>query len=105
MTKALSEGRYSIRLLLTVSEGESTTVVVGNILTDKHGAGAVVQSLHPEPQVAGREREPDVCPVHTSSNKATPNPSQTVLLTGDQASNHHREWQLLKILKSSKTRS
>lgn len=86
------KGRYSIRLLLTVSESESTTVVVGNILTDRYGAGAVVKSLHPEPQAAGRVR-----PVHTSSNKDTPlNPSQTVLLTGDLASNHHRECHLLR---------
>ena len=72
------------------------TIMVGGIVTGRHGAGAVAKILPPDPQV---ERKLD-CTwyellkpqspllVHTPSNNATPpNPSQSVPLTGTKHSN------------------
>ena len=60
----------------------------------KDGTRAVPESLHPAPQIEGRERSNGKCYMlvkpqaytwqHTSNKATSPNPSQQVLLTGDQ---------------------
>lgn len=41
---------------LTVSEGESLTIMEGNIAAGRHGTGAIAESIHPE-TTAMRQRE------------------------------------------------
>ena len=48
MTKYHDQGNLEKSLLgLTVTEAESMTITVGNMVTGRHGAGAVTESLHP----------------------------------------------------------
>lgn len=78
-----------VYLDLQVQRARAVTIAVG-----KHGAGAVAQSLHLNPQARGETAHWEWCGLlelktclwwHTSSYKTTPpNPSQAVPTTEDQ---------------------
>lgn len=52
MTKATYKRKTSSWGLLTISEGESMTIIVGNkaVVGSRHRTGAVAESLHLDPQ-------------------------------------------------------